>query len=473
MPSSMQLRPRRRPILLLAAFGLGVGLLLAAALSAPRVIAVLPADAARDVSGKASLRITFSRDMDRASVESRLSIAPRPVGALQWEGTTLVFQPTDPWPAGGRVAVRLAGGARSARGLPLLGGGAWSFDVGLPRVVYLWPADGPADIYARALDGSDPVRLTNTAGVVDFALTADGSALVYAAHVADDRMEIRRRELPTGADDVLYTCSAGVVCRGPALSPDGGWLAFEQEEPGAAGAPSGALPTRVLLYAVGTGDASFLVAAADHSTSRPSWSASGWLAYYDQTLQAYVFLSRPGAPEQPADRYVPNALGDRGEWSPDGESFVFPELAFVPESPADETDRPPVFFSHLYRLDVRSGAILDLSGEKGYLVEDAGAAYSPDGHWLTFSRKYLDPSRWTLGRQIWRMRSDGLDPEALTDEPSLNHSALAWSPDGQSLAYMLFDQTDMTRPAEIWWRSVDGSAGGRLAVGGYAPAWSP
>ena len=469
----MQLRPRRRPIVLLAALGLGAGLLLAAALSAPRIVAVLPADSTSDVSSKAPLRITFSRAMDHASVESRLSMEPRPAGRLQWEETALVFQPSDPWPAGGHVVVRLAGGARSARGLPLLGGVTWSFDIGVPRVIYLWPADGPADIYARALEASDPVRLTNTGGVLDFRPTVDGSSLVYASELPGGRVELRRRELSTGADDVLYTCPAGFICRGPSLSPDGSWLAFEQEEPGTATAPAGAVPSRVFLYQTATTAAAFPVAQADHSSSRPSWSAGGWLAYYDETLQAYAFITRPGSPGQTADRYVPNALGDRGEWSPDGDSFIFPELDFVAESQADETEQPPLFFSHLFRLDVRSGAILDLSGEKGYLVEDTGAAYSPDGHWLTFSRKYLDPSRWTLGRQIWRMRSDGLDPEALTDEPGLNHSALVWSPDGTYLAYMLFDQTDMTRPAEIWWRSVDGSASGLLVVGGYAPAWSP
>jgi hypothetical protein len=38
---------------------------------------------------------------------------------------------------------------------------------------------------------------------------------------------------------------------------------------------------------------------------------------------------------------------------------------------------------------------------------------------------------------------------------------------------MRFDQMDMTQPAEIWWRTADGSGEGQLAVGGYAPAWTP
>ena len=467
----MQLRPRRRPALLFAVVGLGAGLLFAALLSAPRVVAVSPADQATAVPGRTSLRITFNRPMDRASVESRLTIDPRPTGTWRWDGAALVFQPGESWPAGGHVVIRLTAGSRSVRGLPLLGDREWSFDVGEPQVIYLWPAEGPADIYAQAMDSSGPVRLTNTDGVLDFRLTEDGSAVVYAALMPGGQIEIRRRETATGEDVLLYACPAGFVCRDGGLSPDGTWLAFEQQEPAAGSAPAGAMTTHVLLVPVGQGGEAVSIAASDHATSQPVWSARGWLAYYDNTLQAYAFRTEPGAGAA-ADRYVPNALGDHGEWSPDGETFVFPEMVFVAEAPTSD-EGPPLFFSHLNRLDVRSGAILDLSGEEGFLVEDTGPAYSPDGHWLAFSRKYLDPGRWTLGRQLWRMRSDGLTPQALTDEPAFNHSGLAWSPDGQSLVYMRFDQIDMTRPAEIWWTAIDGSAGGLLAVGGYGPQWSP
>jgi hypothetical protein len=470
----MQLRPRRRPVLLLAVVGLAAGLLLAAALSSPRIIAILPDDSATDVPGKAPLRISFNQPMDHASVELHLAIEPRPGGDLRWEGNSLVFQPIEPWPSGERVEARLGAGALSARRLPLLSETAWAFEVGVPRIVYLWPAEGPAELYARTLEADEPLQLTDTSGVLDYSLTADGSAVAYAAYAVTGQVEIRLRELPSGDDRLLHACLEGMVCRAPALSPDAGWLAFEVHDGNPDGRAPGAVLVRVHLVRVNGGEPAFPLAAADHATSQPVWSPLGWLAYYDHTLQAYAFVVEPAGPDQPVDLYIPNALGDRGDWSPDGETFVLPELVFVAETPTVESeDQPPVFYSHLYRVDVRSGAVLDLSGEEGYLVEDAGPAFSPDGLWLVFSRKYLDRSRWTLGRQIWRMRTDGLGAEALTDQPSLNHSALAWSPDGESLVYMLFDQTDMTRPAEVWWTAVDGSQGGQLALGAYSPQWSP
>jgi hypothetical protein len=461
-------------MLLLAVVGLAAGLLLAAALSSPRIIGILPDDSATDVPGKAPLRITFNQPMDHVSVESHLAIEPRPGGDLRWEGNSLVFQPIEPWPSGARVEARLTAGALSARRLPLLSERGWTFEVGVPRIVYLWPANEAAELYARTLEAEEPLQLTHTSGVLDYSLTADGSAVVYAAYAVTGQVEIRQRELPSGEDRLLYACPEGLVCRAPALSPDAGWLAFEAHEDNPAGQAPGAVLVRVHLVRVNGNEPAFPLAAADHATSRPAWSPIGWLAYYDLTLQAYALVIEPAGPDPSVDLYVPNALGDRGDWSPDGETFVLPELVFVADSPVvTGEDQPPVFYSHLYRVDVRSGAVLDLSGEAGYLVEDTGPAFSPDGLWLVFSRKYLDRSRWTLGRQIWRMRTDGLGAEALTDQPSLNHSALSWSPDGAFLVYMLFDQTDMTRPAEVWWTAVDGSQVGQLAVGAYSPQWSP
>jgi Tol biopolymer transport system component len=461
-------------VLLLAVPGLAAGLLIAAALSAPRLISFLPADSTSRVSGTALLHLTFNQPMDRDSVVSHLVMEPRPPGTFSWEGRVLTFRPGEPWPSGGRVDVRLRAGALSARGLPLLTDVAWSFEVGEPRILYLWPAGGSAELYARTLDSAEPAALTETAGVLDYSLSADGSAVVYSARLEGGGSELRWQDLSAEDDRLLYTCAAPATCRGVDLSPDGAWLAFEQHEDRSGEEPAESAPIQVLLLSLTGNREPFVLGPPDHGTSRPTWSSTGRLAYYDHDLQAYGFVDRPTSPEPPVDLYVPNALGDGGVWSPDGESFVVPEMVFVAEPSVPQAeDAPPLFYSHLIRVDVGSGAVLDLSGEEGFLVEDTAPAFSPDGLWLAFSRKFLDRSRWTLGRQIWRMRTDGLAPDPLTNEPGMNHSAMAWSPDGRVMIFMRFDQTDMTRPPEIWWLAVDGSGQGALAAEGYAPGWIP
>jgi Tol biopolymer transport system component len=106
-------------------------------------------------------------------------------------------------------------------------------------------------------------------------------------------------------------------------------------------------------------------------------------------------------------------------------------------------------------------------------VEDTEAVYSPDGSSIAFARKYLDAARWSLGRQLWIMNSDGSNSHAITGEPDDNHYDLAWSRDGSALAYVSFNQAQLSTPPELWMVSVDGSEPTQLVIGGYSPIWIP
>ena len=106
-------------------------------------------------------------------------------------------------------------------------------------------------------------------------------------------------------------------------------------------------------------------------------------------------------------------------------------------------------------------------------LEDTAPAFSPDGNWLAFARKYLTLALWTPGRQIWLMRPDGTEARQVTNTPDTNHYNLAWSPDGSRIAYSRFNQNAPTDPPEIW--LVDPTSGeeAQLVIGGYAPKWIP
>jgi Tol biopolymer transport system component len=118
-----------------------------------------------------------------------------------------------------------------------------------------------------------------------------------------------------------------------------------------------------------------------------------------------------------------------------------------------------------------NGIVKNLSGEE--LVEDTSPAYSPDGRWLAFARKFLDTERWTPGRQLWVMEADGENAYALTHDEFFSHAALAWSPDSQTIAFVRAHRTSPDVPPEIWIINVDGSNPIRLVIGGYAPQWIP
>jgi TolB protein len=473
----------RRPrfaLPLIALIGLAGGLSLAVWLAAPRVVERSPAPGADGVAGRAVIWLSFNQPMNRSSVETRLTITPVVPGHVVWDGNRLSFDPDEAWPAGQLIQVTLRAGAASARGLPLISAVQWTFRAGRPRVVYLWPSTSPADLYTRVPQESGPVRLTQTAfGIQDYSVGRHGELIAYAALRSDGGADLRLLNPFTGDDRLAYTCPQGRACIAPSLSVDGRWLAFETAvmRPGPSGRPQPGETQVWLLDLSGAGSAR-AVGPSDRVTAQPAWSPSGWLEYFDSSLNALTLVD-PNAGAQAAPlMQVPSGLGDIGSWSPDGAYLAFAELVFpqetaLPTVSASSAESLPVFYSHIQRLAIARGTLDDLTGGGAGLVEDASPAYSPDGAWIALGRKYLEPARWTLGRQLWLMRADGSDARPMTNEPSFNHSAFAWSPDSKTLAFMRFDESDFNMPSEIWWMDIERGDAQQLVVGGYSPAWIP
>ena len=466
--------PRRPSLLLLSAIGLTAGLLAAVLISIPRVVEVEPLSGAAGAPALPSISVTFSQPMQPATVEGRLHLEPARPGTFRWSGQQMTFVPSQPWPEGARVDVALEGGALSLRGLPTFGATQWSFTVGAGRLAYLWPANESSGLFVWSSEAVEPQAWIEPAeSVIDFNLTQDGSSLVYASST-DAGMEIRELPLAGGADRLLHACPAGSLCRSPALSPGKDLLVFLQEDR----QPDGTTIRRVWVKPVPGGEP-YLIAPEDHATSQPLWSTQGWLVAYDHALRGYALYDHIATDQARLAFVIPNELGETPAWSPDGAHLVFAEMFFLPEeiapgaAPGSSEDTPPRYYSHLQQVSIADGRRDDLSGEESSLVEDGGPAYSPDGGWIAFSRRSLDPDLWTLGRQLWIMRADGGEPAALTSLPALNHAGLAWSPDGTRLAYMLFDKARVSEPAEIWWMWADGTGAERIVTAGYAPEWIP
>lgn len=475
----MYVKSRRLPTPLIGALGVFLGLVIVVVFAGPRVTAFSPAPGSEQVPARSPIRITFNRSMDITSVEARFRVEPQVAGRFRWEGNRLIYQPLEPWPQGERVEVRLVAGARSARFLPILRTQRWAFTVGEPRVAYLWPTGRPADLYARTLDGRETTRLTETPwGVLDFRLSEDGSGVVYAAQRDDGGTDIRLLDLTDGSDELLYGCAAETQCLAPALSPDGDLLAFEHAtmvvEISGSPAPS---PSAVWALRLGSEGEAFPISPQDHAGFSPTWSPSGELAYYDETLQAVAIVDTRSGPEPLPFQYIPSGLGLVGTWSPDGSHLVYPEIAFTDTESSggqgDEGGSEPVFFSHLYRVEVATGEAVDLSGSGEPLVEDSSPVYSPDGAWIAFARKFLESERWTLGRQAWLMRPDGSEAHQLTDAPEFNYAAFSWSPDSSAIVALRFNPGDINQPGEIWLIDLEGGEPRRLVVGGFLPQWIP
>ncbi|MCH7586750.1 MAG: Ig-like domain-containing protein [Chloroflexi bacterium] len=451
-------------------------LLLLVIFAAPRVTSVQPSPDAEFIPISAELTLTFSRPMDKIAVESRLTIEPAQTGTFTWQGNSITFSPDEPWPEGQDVNLFLKAGARSAIFLPILRSRQWTFSIGYPRIIYLWPADTRADIYARTIDGGQTTRLTESDyGVLDFSVIEDQAKLIYTRLRADRGTDLWLLNILTGEEDLLFACPSGWRCQEPRLSPNSEEVAFEQqvlsEGPGSKMVLGPAYVRRIFVE---DNSQAFPIIPDDPISSSPIWSPLGLLTFYD-AVQRQILVVEPLTDTEPIIYgSFPSELGVMGSWSFDGKFFVYPEMIILDEKYAKNEatgDEFPLFFSHIYRQTLDSSFVEDLSGDVNDLFEDSSPKYSPDGRWIAFTRKFLLRDQWTPGRQLWVMRSDGSQARQITTDPKFGHQSLEWNRGGSAIVFVRSDQTDLGAEPQIWIYDFELDSLSLLSTGGYSPQW--
>jgi Tol biopolymer transport system component len=479
----MQRRKALR-LFLLAAVLLLLSLVIVVAWGTPRLLEVSPAPGATDVPAGSVLQLNFSRLMQADSVTVRLSIEPPIPGSYTWEGNRLFFTPGQPWPAGATVQVKLVEGARADRFplLPMLRGFEATFSIRQPRLAFLYPSSGPANIFLFNPLTGEINPLTNVySGILDFDVSSDGTAIYYSAGSTQGGIDIYRLslsdrdqehgDLPTPVftqPETILSCPQA-QCRAVDASPNGEYLAYERSA-----LPTANEPARSQVWILPLADPaqSYLAGDPNHQTLQPSWSSNGLLAFYDTDEAAYVVVE-PGDGGQATQRARwPNQTGQPGDWRPDGQAYTAAEIFFLdPTSEAGLQDLERLADSHLLRYSMDGSDAQDLTGQDG--IEDAVPAYSPDGVWLAFARKFLGVRQWSPGRQLWLQHLSDGETYPLTNDPLYNHYDFAWSPAGNRLAFVRFNQSTLNEPPEVWTIDPDTGQDTQIIIGGYAPQWVP
>jgi Bacterial Ig-like domain/WD40-like Beta Propeller Repeat len=452
-------------------------------LETPRLVSVSPEANARNVTAGSPLRLKFSRRMQAQSVADRLHIDPLQAGTFQWEGSTLVFTPASPWPSGATVTVRLDAGARTAGLLAfsIRQTAAWSFSIGEPRLLYLYPADRAADLYLMNPFSGTKLKVTDSqAGILEYSVNATGTAVFYDVKNGKggtnlyrldglDQMDAGQPLTQTLPGPTLLLDCGQSLCRNPQISPQGDFLAYEKT--GLMGGQDPPYP-RVWLLPLSEDPSSKpgeprLAGPPDHQTMQPSWSPSGLLSYYDSSQAAFAIQD----PNDGQSVFFPNQTGQPGAWDPSSTYFLAPEISYVTTGQPGNTTGTVIGNSHLMRFNRLDGSVQDLTQLDS--LEDVSPAYSPDGKWIALARKYLDAAHWTPGRQLWLMGPDGQNARPLTNDPYYNHYDFSWSPDSKLLVYVRFDETALTQPPEVWMVDVESTKATKLVVGGFSPQWIP
>jgi Tol biopolymer transport system component len=452
-------------------------------LGTPRLIEISPEDAALDVSAGSTLRLTFSRKMQAESVEQRLRLTPDIPGSFSWEGKTLVFQPRQNWPAGTVVQVNLQRGARALGwlSLPTRQDIDWTFTIRQPRLLYLYPSDGAANLYLYDPGTERSTALTNLlSGILEFDATQDGSAVYYSVENNLGGSDIYRLAISSDLSNLqasrVIACQQ-YKCRAPVVSPGENFLAYERTGPPGSDEP-GYPRVWVAQLAVEKdaeghvtvrqeGD-SFLVSDQLHQAIQPDWSPEGMLSFYDTSQQVFVILEPTGTQRT----FLPNQTGEPGSWEPGSRHYITPEIYFnVSGNPETVTDLRAVASSRLLRYDIDTTEYQDLTQSEN--LEDTNPVFSPGGDQLAFARKYLDIVRWTPGRQLWVMNADGSEARQLTNSPDYNSYDMDWEPDGNRLVFVRFNQTNPMDLPVIWMYDLVKNYEVEWIQGGFSPKWIP
>ncbi|UCG24856.1 MAG: PD40 domain-containing protein [Chloroflexota bacterium] len=466
---------------MVAAAGLLTGVLLLLAWLSPRIKDRQPEGEA--LSAWTPIAITLNRPVRPETVAGRFELSPEVNGQLRIEGDQVVFQPAEALNYGRTYTVTLRPGASGTNRLPMLRGADWSFEVRPPRLLYLRQEGDIANLWLLESDGSDRQLTSEPGGVWDFAALPGGRGVVYSAFDEDGSLDLVL--LTAGGGRELLLDCAGALCRSPVVQPFGRWLAYERQA-----LDGDLLASELWLLDLASGETSPAPVPGDLAAAGfaaplgrfPRWSPDGrYLAFYKPDANMVIIHDfaaddAGSASFTPATVTIPANLEAMGDWSPDSRRLAYSELAFG-ETEAHEHDdgagavishTRPSLYNHVVVADIPDETVGDLSA--GLEVDEGRPAWHPNGQALAMTRTSTGG-----GRQIWLVPLDGRPATQLTDDPLFDHTALSWSPDGRSLAYMRVPRPSATGSAIPVLMVIDLETGQAesIAEAAFTPAWWP
>lgn len=428
----------------------------------PRVMAVSPVDRAQDVFPSSPIVVEFNTHLAEQDVASLLSITPDVPYKTSIEENTLTIMPVNPFAQGETISVTVGRGIKSSLGLPSSTSTTWSFRIKNPWLLYLLDGETKTDLYLIDPAGLITGKVFEIAeSIVDYSITPDGSGIVYTAQKGNDTL-ISWYDLQEGIHHPLYTCR-GMVCSQPTLSADFRYLAFTS---GLSIKEGGTGSGKVWLLTLNQKEAfgePIPASGNNHPTRDPAWSATGWLALYDDADAVFLFFQ----PSTGKRTSMANGTGEPGSWNKPGDAYLVPEIQYV--DPA--TNGGVEYYSRLVELNPVTGAKTDLT--QNNQAEDLLPQYSPSGTKVVFARRFLNAKDWTPGRQVWVVNSDGSNPRNFTASPDFNHLGFAWSPDDHTLAYLRFNTASLNLQREMWVMDTQTGLSQKVLMDAYRLEWLP
>jgi len=265
-----------------------------------------------------------------------------------------------------------------------------------PRIVFVSRRDGNFQLYAVALEGGQPVRLTQSE-VDAYApeCSPDGRRIVYWVYdptaSPTNMLWIMRSD---GSEPKGFGPGAGRK----SWSPDGSQITFNLPWEG---------DFEIVSVEMQQGQLTRLT-TDPASDTMPDWSPDGttiaFTSFRDGGTPHIYLMAADGVDQR---RITNRAMGEYGPaWSPDGKKIAF----FAGLSDVN---------NQLYVVNLDGTGLRQLSDNPG--VND-NPAWSPDGEWIAFSS-----NRNTGDREIYLIHPDGTGLRRLTHSPG-DDLTPAWCP---------------------------------------------
>jgi ABC-type nickel/cobalt efflux system permease component RcnA len=326
---------------------------------------------------------------------------------------------------------------------------AESFDLDRAQVLFLNDDEnGNKQLFISSTKGEVKCITSASNGVIDYALSPDGTQIVYILPTEDLENEFWAVHTDGTQNHDLFPC-AQAMCSQPVWSPDGRRLTYERMDLSGEGVSTG-LPS-LWWFDLESGETKPVFQDERLPGANPRWSPDGeWLSY---ATADGIRLAHLGTGE---NRKIESILGSPAVWSPDGRSLLLRDVLIKDNQ----------YVTQIYLYDLSSGLKTNLNEDVN--MENILAAWSPDGSQIAVVRRDLSVP---VGDQIWIMRADGSDVHPITDAPSVLHNSLNWSPDGNYLLYDLYLLESY--PLETYLQVLDTRTGEvtDLGIKGYNPTW--
>jgi TolB protein len=335
----------------------------------------------------------------------------------------------------------------------------------ISQIAYLgWDEDGYNQIYQVGL-GEEPEQITDEdAGVIDFAVSPNGKSIVYSTPLVDDSSALWLIDINGRNAQLLLSCP-GTECNLPVWSIDGRRIVYERRS---FEDSVGSISSYLWWLDVKSGETKPILDDNKARGAAARFSPDGeWLSYVSPEEEGAVLINLADG----RTHIVADEIGVPVTWNPTSTQVIVPNLDLViihGDEGEDHLQHTHDYetATHLFRVDVESGAAENISGD--LKVEDSVPAWSPDGEWIAFGRRF--PGTGAV-RQLWLMKSDGSEQRSLADEPQINYGPPSWSVDGRYLLFQRFAMVDTDGEPGIWLYDLNTDQFKEIVSGGMQPSW--